>query len=58
MSESTELLRELIQKVESLQNTMNSNFKSVNKRLDGIEYELKKINTVMNYQDQYDNIAA
>ena len=37
---------------------MESEFKGVNKRLDGIDYELKKINTVIKNQEQYDNIFS
>ena len=65
MGDTNKLLRELIQKVDSLDKKVDrlseeteSNFKGVNKRLDSIDYELKKLNTVTRYQDKWDNIPA
>ena len=65
MKDTNELLQELIQKVDTLDKKIDllkdeteSNFKGVNKRLDGIDYELKKLNTVTRYQKQWDNIPA
>ncbi|WP_282085165.1 hypothetical protein [Aquimarina algiphila] len=58
MEETNELLKTLIGRIDNLEKEMKSGFTSVNKRLDGVEYELKKINTVIKYQDQYDNIPS
>ncbi|OAD40321.1 hypothetical protein [Polaribacter atrinae] len=44
--------------VSSLETKMINEFSSVNKRLDGIDYELKKLNTVTKYKDTYRNIPA
>ena len=49
---------EILQAISDLRNEMISGFKSVNKRLDGIENELRKIDTVLGYQEQYDNIPS
>lgn len=49
---------EILKAIHELKAEMNANFKSVNKRLDGIEYELKKIDTVLHYTEQYDNIPS
>ena len=54
MSEHEEILKA----ISDLKSEMNLGFKSINKRLDGIENELRKIDTVMGYQDQYDNIPS
>ena len=57
---------------EALMAKMDRGFNSVKKRLDGVEYrlsqvehelgsvklELKKIDTVLNYTEQYDNIPT
>lgn len=50
--------QEILEAISALRNDMNSGFKSINKRLDGIENELRKIDTVLGYQEQYDNIPA
>ena len=42
MSDKAEILKAR----QDLRSDMNANFKSVNKRLDGIEHELRKIDTV------------
>ncbi len=56
---------EILQAIAELRAEMNAGFKSVNKRLDGVEHELalvklelKKIDTVLGYQQQYDNIPS
>ena len=56
---------EILQAIKSLEETMSSHFRSVNKRLDGVEHEialvkleLKKIDTVIRYQEEYNNIPA
>ena len=45
MSDSKEVLEAIC----LLRSDMNSGFKSINKRLDGIENELRKIDTVLYY---------
>lgn len=50
--------KEILNAITELRADMNAGFKSVNKRLDGIENELRKIDTVLGYQDQYDNIPS
>ncbi|TDN89085.1 hypothetical protein DET49_1071 [Salegentibacter sp. 24] len=50
--------QEVLKAIAELKAEINSNFRSVNKRLDGIENELRKIDTVLSYSDQYDNIPA
>lgn len=54
MSEQQEILKA----INELKNVMNLGFKSVNKRLDGIENELRKIDTVLGYSEQYNNIPT
>jgi hypothetical protein len=54
MSDNTEIL----DAIKELSADMNANFKSVNKRLDGIEHELRKIDTVLGYNDIYENIPS
>jgi len=49
---------EILKAIQELRAEINIGFKSVNKRLDGIENELRKIDTVLGYQDQYDNIPG
>lgn len=44
--------------VNELKKEVNLGFKSVNKRLDGIENELRKIDTVLGYSEQYNNIPT
>lgn len=57
--------KEILKAIQDLKDDMNANFKSVNKRLDGVEHEmalvkleLKKIDTVIRYQEEYDNIPT
>ncbi|GEM_PF-1903705 len=50
--------KEVLQAISELRSEMQSGFRSVNKRLDGIENELRKIDTVLGYSDQYDNIPG
>jgi hypothetical protein len=50
--------KEVLEAIADLKTDMNSNFKSVNKRLNGIENELKKIDVVLKYSEQYDNIPV
>ena len=38
---------EILKAIQELKDEMNSNFRSVNERLDGIEYELKNIKDSM-----------
>lgn len=45
-------------KIDAFESRTETNFKSVNKRLDGIEYELKKIDTVLGYKEIYNNIPS
>lgn len=54
MSEQQEILKA----IKELKSEMNLGFKSVNKRLDGIENELRKIDTVLGYSEQYNNIPT
>lgn len=54
MSDSKEILKA----ISEFKTEMNANFKSVNKRLDGIEYELKKIDTILHYTETYENIPS
>lgn len=57
--ESTEdLIKSLISKIDSMDSNMKKEFAGVNKRLDGIDYELKKLNTVTKYKETYDNILS
>ena len=49
---------EILEAIKQLRIETNLNFKSVNKRLDGIENELRKVDTVLGYQNQYDNIPS
>lgn len=49
---------EVLKAISELKKDMNSSFRSVNKRLDGIESELRKIDTVLSYSEQYDNIPV
>lgn len=49
---------DIIKAISDLRSDMNIGFRSVNKRLDGIENELRKIDTVLGYQQQYDNIPS
>lgn len=49
---------EMKRSISSLREEMQIGFRSVNKRLDGIENELRKIDTVLGYQEQYDNIPS
>lgn len=58
MEETNELLKSLMSKIESMELNIKKDFSSVNKRLDGIEYELKKLNTVTKYRETYENIPA
>ena len=61
MPDNTEILQaiqELSNQFSDLKKEMNLNFKGVYKRLDGIEFELKKLNTVTKYQEQYNNIPT
>ncbi len=50
--------KKILEAINLLRSNMNSGFKSINKRLDGIENELRKIDTVLGYQKQYDNIPS
>lgn len=50
--------KELIKAIKDLEKNMNVQFKSVHKRLDGIEHELRKIDTVLGYSAQYENIPS
>lgn len=50
--------KEVLKAISSLREEMQIGFRSVNKRLDGIENELRKIDTVLGYQEQYDNIPS
>ena len=54
MSEQDEILIA----IKDLKAEMSLGFKSVNKRLDGIENELRKIDTVLGYSEQYNNIPT
>ena len=58
MEDTNELLKTLIAKFDAIESNLKKDFAGVNKRLDGIDYELKKINTVVKYQQEYDNIPA
>lgn len=58
MENTNALIKELISKIETLDSNMKKEFASVNKRLDGIDYELKKLNTVTKYKESYNNIPA
>lgn len=49
---------ELKTAISELRSDTISGFKSNNKRLDGIENELRKIDTVLGYSDQYNNIPT
>ncbi len=49
---------EILNAINFLKSEVNLGFKSINKRLDGIENELRKIDTVLGYQEQYDNIPS
>ncbi len=60
MSDKEEILKAingLRSDVNNLKSEVYSGFKSINKRLDGIEHELRKIDTVLHYSEQYDNIV-
>ncbi len=48
----------ILEAISELRSDMNIGFKSINKRLDGIEYELKKIDTVLHYSEAYNNIPS
>ena len=65
MEDTKELLEKLLSEIDLISNklslldsTMKSEFTGVNKRLDGIDYELKKLNTVTRHKEQYNNIPA
>lgn len=58
MEDNNELLKSLISKIDNLDKRVEGGFKSVNKRLDGIEHELRKIDTVLGYTEQYNNIPS
>lgn len=49
-------IKELNTVVSELKAETQLGFKSNNKRLDGIENELRKIDTVLGYSEQYNNI--
>lgn len=53
-----ELLEKILEKLSEFKTETNNNFKSVNKRLDGIDYELKKLNIVTRYKEEYNNIPT
>lgn len=48
----------LTNKVQEMDRRIYEMDKRINKRLDGIEYELKKIDTVLGYTAQYENIPS
>ena len=50
--------QEVLKAISEMKTEMQASFKSVNKRLDGIENELRKIDTVLGYSQQYDNIPT
>ncbi len=50
--------QEILTAIKELKKEVNLGFKSVNKRLDGIENELRKIDTVLGYSEQYNNIPT
>lgn len=50
--------KEILKAISDLNSQMQLGFKSVNKRLDGIENELRKIDTVLSYSEQYNNIPT
>ncbi|MGB5942696.1 MAG: hypothetical protein WBG71_07420 [Leeuwenhoekiella sp.] len=56
MADNIDILKAIAELKSELKSDMKSGFQSVNKRLDGIENELRKIDTVLGYQEQYDNI--
>lgn len=61
MADNSEILQaiaDLKKEVIDLKSDMQSGFRSVNKRLDGIENELRKIDTVLGYSEQYNNIPT
>jgi archaellum component FlaC len=65
MKDTNKLLQELIAKIDGMENkvdnlekSLDSGFKGIYKRLDGIDHELKKLNTVTKYKDKWDNIPA
>lgn len=47
---------EILKAISELKSEMEIGFKMVNKRLDGIEYELRKIDTVLSYTELHANI--
>ena len=52
------LKEEMQQANTNLKEEMQIGFRSVNKRLDGIENELRKIDTILRYQERYNNIPS
>ncbi len=52
------LKEEMQQANSNLKEEMQIGFRSVNKRLDGIENDLRKVDTILRYQEQYDNIPS
>ena len=58
MENTNDLLKSLLAKIESIESNLKKEFAGVNKRLDAIDYELNKLNTVTKHQEQYDNILA
>lgn len=58
MENTEQLLQDLIQKIDRLEKETRSGFSGVNKRLDGIDHELKKLNTVTKYEEKWNNIPA
>jgi regulator of replication initiation timing len=45
-------------KIDAFETRTETSFKSVNKRLDGIEYEFKKIDTVLGYKEIYNYVPS
>lgn len=58
MENTNELLVKLISQINLLESNMRKEFTGINKRLDGIDYELKKLNTVNQYREEYENIPV
>lgn len=50
--------QDILKAITDLKSELQLGFKSVNKRLDGIENELRKIDTVLGYSEQYNNIPT
>lgn len=49
---------EILAAIGALEHKVDAGFRSVNKRLDGIEHELRKIDTVLHYTEKYENIPS